>query len=40
LLDAIRHTAGVTPMPYGGAKLSDCQVQQVSKWVAAGALNN
>lgn len=40
LLDAIRHSAGVTPMPSGGAKLSDCQIQQVSKWVAAGALNN
>ncbi|MBX7126169.1 MAG: hypothetical protein K1X47_10785 [Cyclobacteriaceae bacterium] len=30
----------VSPMPKGGAKLSDCQIRQIEKWIAAQALNN
>lgn len=40
LLQTIRHQAGVSAMPSGGAKLSNCQIAQVQKWTTAGALNN
>ena len=40
LLKTIRHEAGVVAMPFASAKLSDCQVRQVEKWIAAGATNN
>lgn len=40
MLGAIKHMAGYQPMPQGGSKLSDCQILQVEKWVAAGAQNN
>jgi hypothetical protein len=40
LLGAISHNSGFIYMPQGGVKLSDCKITQVSKWIAAGALNN
>lgn len=40
LLGAITHSAGYSPMPKNGAKLADCQIRQVQKWVASGAPNN
>lgn len=40
LAGAISHRAGFKPMPQGGAKLSDCQIRQVEKWIASGAPNN
>jgi hypothetical protein len=40
LVGAISHAPGFSPMPKNTAKLSDCQINQVKKWVAAGALNN
>ncbi|MBL7718030.1 MAG: hypothetical protein JNL72_04280 [Flavipsychrobacter sp.] len=40
LLGAIRHQGGFVAMPQGAPKLSDCQIRQVEKWVAAGTLNN
>jgi len=40
MIGDISHTAGYNPMPQGGMQLSDCQVTQVKKWVAAGAPNN
>jgi mono/diheme cytochrome c family protein len=40
LLGALKHQTGFTPMPQGAAKLSDCKIRQVEKWVQAGALNN
>ena len=36
----IAHSSGYSPMPQGGAKLSDCKIAQISKWVNAGAPNN
>ncbi|MFI5196414.1 MAG: c-type cytochrome domain-containing protein [Chitinophagales bacterium] len=39
LIGDISHQAGYNAMPLG-LQLSDCQVTQVKKWVAAGALNN
>ena len=40
LVGAVTHTAGYAAMPKDAAKLSDCQITQIKKWVAAGALNN
>lgn len=40
LYGAISHTPGFVPMPRNANKLSDCQLKQVQKWIAAGALNN
>ncbi len=40
MIPNISHTPGYNPMPQGSIKLSDCQVTQVKKWVAAGALND
>lgn len=40
LLHVIRHESGVPPMPQGGAKLDDCTITQIRKWVSDGAPNN
>lgn len=40
LLGTINHSGGFSAMPQGGAKLSDCKIQQITKWVNAGAPNN
>jgi hypothetical protein len=40
LVGAITHAAGYSAMPKDAGKLSDCQIRQIQKWVAAGALNN
>jgi len=39
-LRVIRHESGVAPMPQGGAKLDDCTIAQIQKWVNDGAPNN
>ena len=40
LIGNISHLPGYNPMPTTGVKLTDCEIAQVKKWVAAGALNN
>lgn len=40
LLGSISHQPGYSPMPKNGAKLQDCEITQVRKWITAGALNN
>jgi hypothetical protein len=40
LYQSISHTGGVSPMPKGGNKLSDCQIRAVKIWVDAGTPNN
>lgn len=40
LLGSISHQVGYSPMPKNGAKLQDCEITQVRKWITAGALNN
>ena len=40
LIGALKHQMGFVPMPQGAAKLSDCKIRQVEKWVQAGAQNN
>lgn len=39
LLPAIEHT-GSFPMPKNGAKLSDCKIAIITKWIEAGAPDN
>jgi hypothetical protein len=39
-LGAVKHQAGFSAMPKGGAKLSDCQIRQIEKWIVAGIPNN
>jgi len=40
LVKCIKYEPGFSGMPKGGLKLSDCQVRQVEKWVAANMPNN
>ena len=40
LVGAVAHNAGYSAMPKDANKLTDCQITQIKKWVAAGALNN
>jgi mono/diheme cytochrome c family protein len=40
LVGAITHAAGYSPMPKNANKLSDCKINQIKNWVAAGAPNN
>lgn len=40
LIGVVSHAAGFTPMPFGGQKLADCQVEMIRSWVEGGALNN
>jgi Planctomycete cytochrome C/Cytochrome C oxidase, cbb3-type, subunit III len=40
LWGAINHLPGFSPMPKGGAKLSDCEIGQVKKWIDAGTPTN
>ena len=37
---SIAHLTGYSPMPKNSTKLSDCEIRQVQKWIAAGSLNN
>ncbi|MBN2264116.1 MAG: hypothetical protein JW735_14450 [Prolixibacteraceae bacterium] len=40
LLGSIKHTAGYSPMPQFGEKLSDCTIAQVEAWIEQGMKNN
>jgi mono/diheme cytochrome c family protein len=40
LMGAIRHEPGYSPMPQNGAKLSDCNITQIQKWINNGMPNN
>lgn len=33
---AIQHTDGFSPMPKGGDKLADCDIDKILAWIAAG----
>ena len=37
---SVAHQTGYSPMPKNSAKLSDCEIRQIQRWIAAGALNN
>lgn len=40
LYGAVSHTGNYTPMPYGGAKIPDCEITQIRKWIEDGTPNN
>ncbi|MEJ7676570.1 MAG: hypothetical protein WKG06_01585 [Segetibacter sp.] len=40
LLKAINHAPGAVPMPYGGGKLSDCDIMKITAWINGGARDN
>lgn len=40
LWGAINHLAGFSPMPKNGAKLSECEITLIRRWIDAGSLNN
>lgn len=40
LYNSITHQTGYSAMPKNSAKLSDCEIKQIQKWINAGALNN
>ncbi|MGI9191825.1 MAG: c-type cytochrome domain-containing protein [Chitinophagaceae bacterium] len=40
LLGSVKQLSGFSAMPKGGAKLSDCNINQIEKWIAQGAPNN
>jgi cytochrome c5 len=40
LMGAVRHEKGFSAMPDGGGKLTDCQINQLQKWIDNGRLNN
>lgn len=40
LLGSVQHAAGYSAMPKSVAKLEDCKITQIRRWVAAGAPNN
>ena len=40
LIGVITHAPGFPPMPQGAAKLSDCDIAKIRKWVDTGAPNN
>ncbi|NDK56634.1 c-type cytochrome domain-containing protein [Pontibacter fetidus] len=40
LVGAVTHASGFVPMPQGGAKLPQCDIDKIKVWVNAGAPNN
>lgn len=40
LIGAITHASGFSPMPKGGSKLSDCDINIIKDWIERGAQNN
>lgn len=40
LLGTIKHEDGWSPMPKGGGKLPDCDIQKIESWVNAGTPDN
>ena len=40
LYGAISHSAGFSPMPQGGSKMSACNISKIKAWIDAGAVNN
>lgn len=40
LFGTVNHSAGFKPMPFGQSKLSQCKIDQIKKWIDAGAPNN
>lgn len=39
-LGAIKHEAGYSPMPKGGAQLSECDINKIEAWINGGSNDN
>ena len=40
LYGSVAHQTGFSAMPKNAAKLSDCEIRQIQKWIGAGSQNN
>ena len=40
LIGTITHSSGFSPMPFGGNKLSNCDIATIQTWINNGTLNN
>jgi type 1 fimbria pilin len=40
LMGTVSHSQGYIPMPEGGAKIPECEINQLQKWIDNGTLNN
>ncbi len=40
LYGSVNHAAGYSPMPKGMAKMTNCQIATIKKWIDSGMLNN
>ena len=40
LMESLKHLPGYSGMPKNAAKLTDCDINAVQKWIDAGYLNN
>lgn len=40
LMGTVNHSSGYQAMPQGGGKLTDCEINQLQKWIDNGTLNN
>lgn len=40
LYGSISHSPGFSPMPQGGAKMNDCQIAIIKKWINTGTPSN
>ena len=40
LYGAINHSAGFSPMPQGGSKMTSCNINRIKAWIDAGSNNN
>ncbi|QEC68546.1 hypothetical protein FRZ67_14985 [Panacibacter ginsenosidivorans] len=40
LMGTITHSTGYVAMPQGAAKLGDCEIKQIQKWIDSGTPNN
>lgn len=40
LMGAVRHDPGFSPMPQGGSKLPQCQIESIQKWIDNGTPND
>ncbi len=40
LIGVITQAAGYPPMPQGGSKLSDCDINKIKAWINSGGSNN
>lgn len=39
MIGSLRHEAGFIAMPQGGAKMDDCNISKIEKWIADGMPN-